>query len=117
LEAFSKLPRYEDDLVFHGRQSGDYIPKAKTDQISRIFLELTIKAGVNRENFSFYSLRHTFQNVADDHLDFPATMRVIRAAIRRGELEAHQFGISKRPSYRVSREAWEKYLQRHKRGP
>ncbi len=34
----------------------------------------------------------------------------IRAAIRRGELEAHRFGSSKRPSYRVSRAAWEKYL-------
>ena len=37
----------------------------------------------------------------------PDTMR---AAIRRGELEAHCFGSSERPSYRVSREAWEKYL-------
>ncbi len=82
LEAFSKLRRYEDGLIFHGRQSGDYIPKAKTDQISRIFMELTVKANVSRENYSFYSLRHTFQNVADDHLDFPATMRVMGHAKR-----------------------------------
>lgn len=34
----------------------------------------------------------------------------VRAAIKRGELEAHRFGSSKRPSYRVSVEAWEKYL-------
>ncbi len=77
LESFNKLDRYEDGLVFHGRQSGDYIPKGKTDQISRIFMELTVKANINRQNLSFYSLRHTFQNVADDHLDFPATMRVM----------------------------------------
>lgn len=34
----------------------------------------------------------------------------IRGAIRRGELEAHRFGTSKRPSYRVNQDAWEKYL-------
>ncbi len=34
----------------------------------------------------------------------------IRAAIHRGELEAHQFGSANRPSYRISRAAWEKYL-------
>lgn len=36
----------------------------------------------------------------------------IRAAIKRGELEAHQFGTSKRPSYRVSLEAWQAYLKK-----
>jgi hypothetical protein len=34
----------------------------------------------------------------------------IRNAIKCGELEAHRFGSAKRPSYRVSREAWERYL-------
>lgn len=34
----------------------------------------------------------------------------IRSAIKRGELEAHRFGGSSRPSYRVSVEAWERYL-------
>lgn len=34
----------------------------------------------------------------------------IRAAINCGELEAHNFGSKKRPSWRVSKTAWEAYL-------
>ena len=81
-EALDKLKRYDDGLVFHGRQGGDYLPKGKTDQISRIFTRLAEKADVKRKNLSFYSLRHTFQNVADNHLDFPATQRVMGHANR-----------------------------------
>lgn len=71
------LKGYDDGLVFHGRQGGTYIPKGKTNHVSRRFTELTIKAGVNRENLSFYSLRHTFQNVADEAGDFVATSYVM----------------------------------------
>jgi integrase len=77
LEAMDKLKRYDDGLVFHGRQGGDYIPKGKTDQISRIFSRLADKAKVKRQNLSFYSLRHTFQTVADESLDFPAVQQVM----------------------------------------
>ena len=77
LEAMDKLNRCDDGLVFHGRQGGDYIPKGKTDQISRIFSRLADKAKVKRENLSFYSLRHTFQTVADESLDFPAVQQVM----------------------------------------
>ena len=34
----------------------------------------------------------------------------IRAAINCGDLEAHNFGSKKRPSWKVSRSAWEAYL-------
>ena len=34
----------------------------------------------------------------------------IRTAINRGELEAHNFGTKKRPSWRVSKSSWEAYL-------
>jgi integrase len=77
IKAMEKLRRYDDGLVFHGRQGGDYIPKSKTDQISRIFTELAVKAKVKRQNLSFYSLRHTFQTIADEHLDFPAVQRIM----------------------------------------
>ena len=34
----------------------------------------------------------------------------IRAAINSGQLEAHNLGTKKRPSWRVSKTAWEAYL-------
>ena len=83
LEAIEKLRErhvlkgYEDGLVFHGRQGGNYIPKGRTNHVSRRFTDLTVKAGVNRENLTFYSLRHTFQNVADEAGDFVATSYVM----------------------------------------
>ncbi|MDA7932202.1 tyrosine-type recombinase/integrase [Mariniblastus sp.] len=77
LKAMEKLKRYDDGLVFHGRQGGDYIPKSKTDQISRIFTELAVKAKVKRQNLSFYSLRHTFQTIADENVDLVATQVIM----------------------------------------
>ena len=35
----------------------------------------------------------------------------IRAAIKARELEAHNFGSRTRPSWKVSKEAWEAYLK------
>jgi len=68
---------YTDGLVFHGRQGGTFVPKGKTNHVSRRFTELTKNAGVRRENLTFYSLRHTFQNVADETFDFPAVQYVM----------------------------------------
>jgi integrase len=68
---------YDDGLVFHGRQGGNFIPKGSTNAISRRFRELATKAEVKRENLSFYSLRHTFQNTADEAGDFIATKFVM----------------------------------------
>ena len=68
---------YTDGLVFHGRQGGNYVPKGKTNHTSRRFTELTVKAGVRRANLSFYSLRHSFQNIADSSLDFPAVVAIM----------------------------------------
>jgi len=75
--AINKLPRFDDGLVFHGPLGGNYIPKGRTNQVSKIFTELAVEAGVKRQNLTFYSLRHTFQNIADEKLDFPAVKRVM----------------------------------------
>lgn len=63
--------------MFHGRQGGTYIPKGKTNHVSRRFSNLADQAGVKRDNLTFYSLRHTFQNIADESRDFPAVKFVM----------------------------------------
>ena len=42
--------------------------------------------------------------------DVGSSSDTIRAAINRGELEAHNFGSKKRPSWRVSQDSWQAFL-------
>ncbi len=77
LEAISKLPKHEDGLIFHSKQGSKLIPAGTHNPITKGFSNLVRKAGVKRENLSFYSLRHTFQTVADENVDLVATQVIM----------------------------------------
>jgi site-specific recombinase XerD len=77
LEAISKLPKHEDGLIFHSKQGSKLIPAGTHNPITKGFSNLVSKAGIKRENLSFYSLRHTFQTVADENVDLVATQVIM----------------------------------------
>lgn len=77
LEVISKLPKHEDGLIFHSKQGSKLIPAGTHNPITKGFSNLVSKAGIKRENLSFYSLRHTFQTVADENVDLVATQVIM----------------------------------------
>ena len=77
IEAIDKLPKHKDGLVFHSKQGSKLIPVGTHNLITKLFADLAQRAGVKRENLSFYSLRHTFQTVADENVDLVATQVIM----------------------------------------
>lgn len=77
IEAINKLPKSKDGYVFHSSQGALLVPKSKQNPVTVGFTKLADKAGVNRESLTFYSMRHTFQTIADEALDFVATQIIM----------------------------------------
>ncbi len=89
IEAISKLKRYKDDYVFHGQLGATLTSRRRNSPIGVGFAKVRKAAKVERganKNLSFYSLRHTFQTVADEALDFIATKVVMGHPLGDGDI-------------------------------
>jgi integrase len=75
--AIEALPKHKDGLIIHSTTGATFIPAGRHNPISKGFADLATEAKVKRVNLTYYSLRHTYQTVADEALDFVATQIVM----------------------------------------
>lgn len=82
----SKRPVPKDNAdsshIFLTQAGGNWIPRPKDNAITKEFTKLKLKADLIRAGLSFYSLRHTFQSVADETRDFVAVSYIMGHAKR-----------------------------------
>ena len=87
----SKRPEF-DGLVFLTRCGVPWVRPGSTgvhiDSLSTEFVKLTTKLGINRENLTFYSLRHTVETIGGDVKDQPAVDYIMGHAPHAGDMSA-----------------------------
>jgi integrase len=76
IERYGPLPDDLKDRVFISKRRRPYVSVSDAgkpiDSVGMEFRKLAAACGVHRKGIGFYSLRHTFQTVADEGRDFPA---------------------------------------------
>ncbi len=95
-EAIAKRPTAKrpefDGLAFLTRCGVPFVRPGSTgvhiDSLSSEFVKLTTKLGINRENLTFYSLRHTVETIGGDAKDQPALDFIMGHAPHAGDMSA-----------------------------
>jgi integrase len=72
-------PEYAD-LVFLARRGYPYVRvvgDVKSDRVAGMMTHLLKRLGIHRRGLGFYTLRRTFETVAEESLDFPAVASIM----------------------------------------